>query len=497
MPIKNMTPEEIKKATEAQVLASAKSTDKANRLPGETASEANARITAAYKEMQAKPVLSKEQAEAGATVQYVRTGAGGVGEYTVVKPMGYTGPTITKDFTSGIIRPDLFYTTVNGQGGIKTTGATGGAVVTGAGGNVKTLPNGSYTIIKRTKRSDGGYDVTYQAADGTLYTKTEYSELGADQGEGTGGGSNANVPSLAKDVFKNTLALFFGATEMAKPWADELYTTVSKYYKSGATVDESFNLALQDAYQRKAMPEFTNRFKGIFRLQEQRQAGKPVTVPTIAEYFATQTKMADLLKTTGLNDLATEDFLGDVIGKGVSATEFGLRITNIFDRIDLAPQEMKDTLARYFPSLDRTQLAKALALGEKGSMQLQKELAGYEVLAAAEEQGLGALGTGGILGGLTEERAASLAAAGETYQSALGKFKTVGQIVQPAAKLAGIYGTGPMTQEDIENIVFKQSARETQALENLVNLEQSAFSGQAGTIGSRSFASQARGAGLI
>ena len=102
MPIKDMTPEEIKKATQEQVLASAKSTDKANRLPGETASEANARITAAYKEMQAKPVLSKEQAEAGATVQYVRTGAGGVGEYTVVKPMGYTGPTITKDFTSGL-----------------------------------------------------------------------------------------------------------------------------------------------------------------------------------------------------------------------------------------------------------------------------------------------------------------------------------------------------------------------------------------------------------
>lgn len=304
-------------------------------------------------------------------------------------------------------------------------------------------------------------------------------------------------PSLAKDVFKNTLALFFGTAEMAKPWADELYTTVSKYYKTGATTEESFNLALQDAYQRKAMPEFTNRFKGIFKLQEQRQAGKPVTVPTIAEYFATQSKMADLLKTTGLDDLATEDFLGDVIGKGVSATEFGTRITNIFDRIDLAPQEMKDTLARYFPTLDRTQLAKALALGEKGSMQLQKELAGYEVLAAAEEQGLGALGAGAIAGGLTEERAASLAAAGETYQSALGKFKTVAQIKEPAAKLAGIYGTSPMTQEDIENIIFKQSAQETKALENLINLEQSMFSGQAGTIGSRSFASQARGAGLI
>lgn len=322
---------------------------------------------------------------------------------------------------------------------------------------------------------------------------------GAGGGAGGAGGDAGGIPTptLARDVFKNTLALFFGQTEMNKPWADELYTTVSKYYKTGISTEESFNLALQDAYQRKAMPEFTTRFKGIFSLQKMRQEGKPVTVPTIAEYFSTQSKMADLLKSTGLGEIATEDFLGDVIGKGVSATEFGNRITAIFDRIDLAPQEMKDTLSRYFPSLDRVQLAKALALGDKGAQQLQKELAGYEVLAAAEEQGLGALGAGAIAGGVTEARAASLAAGGETYQSALGKFRTVAQLREPAAKLAGIYGTGPMTQEDIENIIFKQSAQETAALENLVKAEEAMFSGRAGTIGSRSFASQARGAGTI
>lgn len=353
---------------------------------------------------------------------------------------------------------------------------------------------GGKTIVSMTTDANGNTIITY--SDGT--TQVIPGTGGSNTNTTTSTTSNTPfTPTLAVDVFKNTLALFFGQEEMAKPWANELYAAVSKFYKTGATVDESFNLALQDARKNPALVDFTKRFKGIFDLQDKRAAGQPVTVPTIAEYFATQSKMADLLKTTGLNDLANETFLGDVIGKGVSATEFGNRITNIFDRIDLAPQEMKDTLARYFPTLDRTQLAKALALGEKGSMQLQKELAGYEVLAAAEEQGLGALGVGAIAGGLTEERAASLAAAGETYQSALGKFKTVGQIVQPAAKLAGIYGTGPMTQEDIENIVFKQSARESEALQNLANLELSAFSGQAGTIGSRSFASQARGSGLI
>ncbi len=357
-----------------------------------------------------------------------------------------------------------------------------------------TSTGGGKTVVSTTTDANGNTIITY--SDGT--TQIIPGGGGNNTNKTTSTTTNAPVtPSLAVDVFKNTLALFFGQEEMAKPWANELYAAVSKFYKTGATVDESFNLALQDARKNPALVDFTKRFKGIFDLQDKRAAGQPVTVPTIAEYFATQSKMADLLKTTGLNDLANETFLGDVIGKGVSATEFGNRITNIFDRIDLAPQEMKDTLARYFPTLDRTQLAKALALGEKGSMQLQKELAGYEVLAAAEEQGLGALGVGAIAGGLTEERAASLAAAGETYQSALGKFKTVSQLREPAAKLAGIYGMEPMTQADIENIVFKQSARESEALQNLASLELSAFSGQAGTIGSRSFASQARGSGLI
>jgi hypothetical protein len=47
MPVKGLTQAEIDEATRAQVASGARSTDRTNRLPGETASEANARITAA------------------------------------------------------------------------------------------------------------------------------------------------------------------------------------------------------------------------------------------------------------------------------------------------------------------------------------------------------------------------------------------------------------------------------------------------------------------
>ena len=112
MPVKGLTQDEIDEATRAQVAAGAKSTDRVNRLPGETATEANARITAAYKEMTAKPIPSQEQTDAGMYVKFVRQGAGGVGEYVALKPMGYDGPNdpITK-FTPGVIPANSKYTT--------------------------------------------------------------------------------------------------------------------------------------------------------------------------------------------------------------------------------------------------------------------------------------------------------------------------------------------------------------------------------------------------
>jgi hypothetical protein len=112
MPVKGLTQAEIDEATRAQVASGAKSTDRVNRLPGETASEANARITAAYKEMTAKPILSAEQQAAGAEVKFVRTGAGGVGENMVIVPITYDGPPIkVTEFTPGVIPANVTRTT--------------------------------------------------------------------------------------------------------------------------------------------------------------------------------------------------------------------------------------------------------------------------------------------------------------------------------------------------------------------------------------------------
>jgi hypothetical protein len=78
-------------ATQAVVKSGGLSTDRKNRLKGETATQANIRITAAYK-AQPKPKLTAEGEAAGATIRWVRTGAGGVGKYKEIWPIGTAIP---------------------------------------------------------------------------------------------------------------------------------------------------------------------------------------------------------------------------------------------------------------------------------------------------------------------------------------------------------------------------------------------------------------------
>jgi hypothetical protein len=297
-------------------------------------------------------------------------------------------------------------------------------------------------------------------------------------------------PTLASDVFKQTLGVFFGPTEMAKPWANELYKAVSKFYKQGATSEEAFNMALLESETNPLMTDFTKRFKGIFALQKMKQAGKAVTVPTIAEYFKTESKMGEFLKASNLGDLANEDFLGDVLGKGVSATKFGNRITQIFDRIDNAPAATKKTLQRFFPYLDRTALARTLALGDKGATMLQQEIAGYEVLSAAEFQGLGL--SKELPSGISVEQAADIAKGGGTYASTLGQFGQIARARETEQKLAEISGMKSLGVTGLTKAVIGKSAEELKKLEDLTQQEEARFSGKAGTIGSKSLASQSR-----
>ena len=287
-----------------------------------------------------------------------------------------------------------------------------------------------------------------------------------------------NVRTLARDTFRNTLALFFGAGEAGKPWMDALYDVVSRYYRTGSSAEESYNLALQEARTNPTLKPFADRFKGIYALQDMRQQGRPVLVPTIAEYVVSQAKMGDILTQAGLGNLANEEFTGELIGKGNSVSTVADKVAQVFARIDLAPKAIKDTLSRYFPTVDRATLAKTILTGAKGTQELVDELAQYEVLAAAEQQGLGVSPT--RPGGLGLDRAREYARLGETYGSITPKLARVAQATPTVSKLAGISGTADIGQAGIEKAVITSSAKELEELQRLSEQEEARFRGQSG-----------------
>jgi hypothetical protein len=283
--------------------------------------------------------------------------------------------------------------------------------------------------------------------------------------------------TLGRDQFKNSLALFFGAAEAAKPWVDALYDVVSKFYRTGSDVNESFNLALQDARNNPALKPFTDRFKGIYALQDLKLTGKPVLVPTIAEYVVSQAKMADILTEANLGSIATDEFTTELISKGNSVSTIADKIAKVYQRIDMAPKAIKDTLGRYFPTVDRTTLAKTLLTGQKGVNELVDELEQYEVLAAAEGQGLGAINR---IGGVDLGRAQEYARSGQTFASLTPQFSKIARALPTTTKLSQISKVEDIGQVGLEKALISQSAKELEKLQELSEEEEARFSAKAG-----------------
>jgi hypothetical protein len=310
---------------------------------------------------------------------------------------------------------------------------------------------------------------------------------GTSAGGITGGVTNPAGKTLAQDAFINTFKLIVGETEGSKAYVGELYKYIAKFWKSGSTIDEAINLALRDAKNNKDIPEFTNRFAAIFKLEDMKAAGKIVNIPTVAEYVASEEKLADVLTKSNLADLANQAFISTVLSTGKSVSETTDIITNVFDTIDNAPAEWKAQVAKALPFADRATLAKAILTGPEGVKQLERTVATAGVQAAAGMQGL-TLGT---------EAAGQLVSKGQTFATSGARFGQVARLLPTAQKLSsietGIAGEKAYTQQQAISATFDQSAAELKKLEDLAAREEARFLKRSGTIGSKSFASQTRG----
>jgi hypothetical protein len=308
----------------------------------------------------------------------------------------------------------------------------------------------------------------------------------------TGGTTLLPERMLASDTFRNTFALAFGKEEASRAYVGELYKLVSGFYKTGSTVDESINLAVRQARVDKAIPEFTKRFEGLFMLDDMLAAGKLIDVPTVAEFVQSENEAAQLLREAGMPDLATSEFVGvQVLGKGKSVAEVGRILNNAFYAIDNAPADAKAVLAENFPTATRSGLAAALIGGEKGAAQLQKEIAGYSIVGAARAQGI----TTDLAKGM------DYAAQGYTFASAKTGFGQVAAATDAYRKIQEIEGQVPVNraqvQTELQKAILDKDITEQEKFRKAAEREAARYSGRAGNIGSKAFASQTRGSGLV
>ena len=573
MPVKGLTQAEIDEATRAQIASGAKSTDPKQRLKGETASEANARITSAYKEMTAKPIISQEQKDAGVQVKFVRTDEGGVGEYQVIKPVGYSGPAVkVTDFTPGVIPSNVQKTTGTSVGfnpddyktaedmqriaakaasgkaltpdeqafmnrGVTTPAATtpttaytpeqvrailakftGGGTLTpaekaaiGIGPAVApsavtpavttkpttttttatTTSTVTKTVTSSTKNADGTSTVTYSDGTSTILpagtpTPVVNTTVPVTAIPGPTGTSTTSDRTLAADTFANTFALAFGSKEASQPYVKVLYDLVSGFYKSGSDISESINLAIRQARDEKKIPEFTKRFKGIFALEDRLRAGEAVTVPTVDEYIKSEAKVGELLEQAGMADLATQEFIGDAFAKGKSVSEITRILSGAFNTIDNAPAYLKNELSAKFPTVTRSGLAKALIAGDIGAQALEKEIKNISVMSAGKYQGVTP----------TAKTAENLANLGYDFASSLSGFGDVARARPTMQKLEEISkGTAANAldvQEGLTSAIFEKNIKEQEKMRLEAEKEAARFGAKAGTIGSKTLASQSR-----
>lgn len=284
---------------------------------------------------------------------------------------------------------------------------------------------------------------------------------------------STTTQSLAANTFKNTLALFFGQAEMSKPWVNELYKIVNPYYTSGSSVEEALNMAIQEGRTNPNLKDFVSRFSGIYALQDKLVAGQAVKVPTIAEYYTSEAAMGNVLRQASLGDIATQDYLGSLIGKGLSVTDVGNYVNNIYTEIQNLPEDIKKSVLANYPALDNVSLAKAILTGDKGFAQLQKDLTSFEIQGMAQKQGLNQVSL---------SDAQNLAGQGYNMGN-IGPALTKTALMEPTVnKLTSITaGQTPMTQTDVLNANLGTSAEQQRKLDLLSQAEIARLQGSAGT----------------
>jgi hypothetical protein len=154
----------------------------------------------------------------------------------------------------------------------------------------------------------------------------------------------------------------------------------------GMTDDQIPDVLLSDE---NAPQAYKDRFAGITKLKQRKAAGYNVAyIPNVADYAEMSKSIKKQFQKYGLNELGNNANIADIIGGDVDADEVEQRLSQAFYAIDNADEYLKSELKQNFPTIGRTDLAKALLTGPDGAEELKKKIDIAGVRASASEFGL-------------------------------------------------------------------------------------------------------------
>lgn len=251
----------------------------------------------------------------------------------------------------------------------------------------------------------------------------------------------------AYEVFRQQFSPFFDNIDSEAPWLMSLYNASQKYYNQGMTDADIPDVLLTDE---NAPQAYKDRFAGIFKLKQRKAAGYNVAyIPTVADYSTMTKSIKKQFQKYGLNELGNDANIADIIGNDVDAVEVEDRLSKAFYAIDNADEYLKSELKQNFPTIGRTDLAKALLTGEQGADELKKKIDIAGVRASASEFGLQNKIDAEELFKMGVER--STARAG--YQKTAAELSGLGQ----AAQQFGQQGIDLQSELEKQNVLQKQS----------------------------------------
>jgi hypothetical protein len=228
----------------------------------------------------------------------------------------------------------------------------------------------------------------------------------------------------------------------------------------GAT-EATITLELQES------DEYRQRFKAN---DERRKRGLQVLSP--ADYLNLEDGYRQVLRTYGLKEFDTDDYVSKFIANDVSATELSNRVVTAVQRVQNADPAVINQLKDYY-GITSDRLVAYVLDPQQQFQKIERQVAAAEIGVAAGRQGL----TAGV------SVAEQLAAQGVTEAEARKGYATIADILPTAEKLSGIYGTtlDSYGQSQAEQEVFNSLASAQRKRQKLTAREVAAFSGASGT----------------